>query len=361
MNQEEFAKKLSEYKKLIDSEIEVYSKNTQKSTLVSYGENSKVVVDTFLDILSRGGKRIRGALVILGYEMCGGKDVELAVQVARIVEMVHAYILMIDDFQDRSATRRGGPTGHEMLAKVHEQKNWSGDGKHLGEALSVNAALFGNHAAQMNLSNIDAPEDVRIKLLSILNRTMLVTAHGQTNDIINEVSDEVSESDIENVMLWKTANYTILNPIHMGMVLAGADCHHTDGITEYAINIGKAFQITDDTLGVFGTEFESGKSPMDDIREGKRTLLTMHALKNADSADKNYLLSMLGNDKLSLDYFKRCKEIMIRTGALEFAKSKSVEYVNRGVESLKSQDNKWDKTCLEFLEQLANYLLSRTS
>lgn len=361
MDQTEFAKKLSEYKKLIDSEIEVYSKNIQKSTLFSYGENSKIVVDTFLDILSRGGKRIRGALVILGYEMCGGKDVELAVQVARIVEMVHAYILMIDDFQDRSATRRGGPTGHEMLKKIHEQKNWSGDSKHVGEALSVNAALFGNHAAQMNLANIDAPEDVRIKLLSILNRTMLVTAHGQTNDIINEVSGEVSETDVENVMLWKTANYTVLNPIHMGMVLAGADCHHTDGITDYAINIGKAFQITDDILGVFGDEFESGKSPMDDIREGKRTLLVIHALQNAGEDDKKFLLKTLGNDNFDQKDFEKFKDILVSTGSLDYARLSAETCVDNALKSLHIQNLDWEKSSVGFLEFLAKYLLSRTS
>src|SRR5690606_38165036 len=88
-----FKTQLQKYKKLIDAAISTYSKLTQKNTLQQYGTAARQVTDAYLDILDRGGKRIRGALVMLGYEMSGGKNQAMIIQAARAVEMVHAYLL----------------------------------------------------------------------------------------------------------------------------------------------------------------------------------------------------------------------------------------------------------------------------
>lgn len=356
-----FKAKLTEYKHQIDQDITAYSKHVQTSTLQQYGASARLVSDAYLEILARGGKRIRGALVMLGYEMSGGKNQAMILQAARAAEMIHAYLLIMDDIQDRSLTRRGGPTVPVMLAGYHRRNNLAGDAGHFGIALSLNAMGIGNHAAQMILANLDAPENLRLNVIGILNRTVIVTAHGQTNDIMNEVVAKVDEQDVERVLEWKTAHYTFLNPLHMGMVLAGADCHGTDAITDYAIHAGKAFQITDDILGVFGTEFDSGKSPMDDMKEGKRTVLSVYALEHAKSPDKNFLLQMLGNANISPAEFERCKDIFVETGALKHAQSRAAAHVEQALSSLESQAHRWSDEGVQFLRGLAQYLLTRAS
>ncbi len=358
---EVFQKKLKAYKQLLDADIAAYSKQVQKNTLQQYGKNARLEVDAYLSILERGGKRIRGALVMLAYEMSGGKDYKMILEAARAIEMMQAYILIMDDIQDRSIIRRGGPAAHILLADHHEKHELAGDAAHFGIAMALNAMGSGNHAAQMILANLDAPEDYRLKVLSILNRTMLITAHGQTNDIMNEVVAEVTREDVERVMEMKTSYYTFLNPLHVGMVLAGADCHATDAITDYAIHAGKVYQITDDILGVFGSEFESGKSPMDDIREGKRTLLVFHALENAPSSDKNFLIQMLGNTNLTPTEFHRCRDIIVESGALDYAKKEAASHVEQALSSLDQEKNRWDKEGIQFLRGLAQYMLTRTS
>lgn len=360
-NTDIFRSKLKAYKEIMDADIAAYCTQIEKSTLQQYGAHARVATDAFLSILSQGGKRIRGSLTMLGYEMSGGQDSKMIVQAARAIEMVHAYFLIMDDIQDRSLTRRGAPTAHIMLSEYHRKHHLADEPEHFGIAMALNAMGIGSHAAQMIIANLDAPETLRLKALSILNRTAIITAHGQSHDIMNEVIADVSEQDVDRVLEWKTAHYTILNPLHFGMVLAGADCHATDAITDYAMHTGRAFQITDDILGVFGEEFESGKSPLDDIREGKRTLLTVYALEHTGNGNKNFLIQMLGNHSLTQAEFRRCKDILVESGALAHAQTAAEQHVQAALEAIDREQDRWNSDGVQFLRGLATYLLARTS
>lgn len=357
-----FKTKIDGYKKLLDGDIAAFVKRTQDDTLRQYGESARLATDAYLSVLGRGGKRIRGALVMLGYEMSGGKDRKMILEAARAIEMMHAYILIIDDIQDRSPIRRGGPTANVMLADYHREHHLAGDPGHFGMSLAINAALTGAHAAQVTLANLPGADDkLRLKAVSIMNRTMLATTHGQTNDIMNEVVPKVSQEQLERVLEWKTALYSVINPLQVGMVLAGADDRVVDAITPYATHAGKAFQISDDILSIFAQEFESGKSPLDDIREGKRTVLTVHALNHAKPADREFLGRMLGNPGLTQDEFDRCKDIIKSSGGLDHARQQTEKHVRLALEALKKVQDLWTPEGVSFLRGLTQYLLSRKS
>jgi geranylgeranyl diphosphate synthase type I len=356
-----FAKQLGRYKKAIDDDIDVYASHIRSSTSQNFGLHAAAVTGAYLDMLARGGKRIRGALVMAGYEMCGGKDKQMIVRAATAIEMIHAYILIIDDIQDRSKLRRGKPTVHEMLAEYHREQGLAGDAAHTGIALALNAALAGAHAAQILLGGLSVTEELRIKALGIVNLTMITTAHGQTTDIMNEINSDVSDTDVENALEWKTAHYTMLNPLCVGMVLAGASCEDTDAIRDYALSTGRAFQVTDDIIGVFGDDEQTGKSAKDDIREGKRTLLTSHAFKNAPDEDQQFLTSCLGKDDLSDSEFKECRRILVDCGALEYAKETAKSHVAKALESLDRNAVRWQPDTVSFLRSLSQGLLERAA
>lgn len=356
-----FTKKLGEYKKTIDSEITEYTKIAQKTTLQNYGANSRIPTDSYLDLLNRGGKRIRGSLAIAGYEMLGGKDRQMIAKAACALEMIHAYLLIMDDIQDRSEYRRGEKSVHKKLAEYHHNKRMSGGSEHFGIAIALNAMGIANHSAQAIITELDVSDELKVRALKYLNKTIVTTAHGQTSDIVNEVNGEVTKKDIDNVLEWKTAHYTFFNPLAFGMTLAGTSEDEVQAIKDYAMNAGRAFQISDDILGTFGTEFESGKSPSDDTKEGKRTLLTLHALQNAEKADKNFLIQMLGNQKITQTEFERCKDILVETGALDFATKETEECVKKAISSLKSHNRDWNQEEQDFLIGLAEYLKNRKS
>lgn len=357
----DFKSALLEHKQLIDADIEAYCGQVAEQTLQTYGPASLLVSEAYTDILKRGGKRIRGALTLVGYEMCGGKDRAMIIQAARAVEMMHAYILIIDDIQDRALLRRGGPSAHKLLETVHKKQKWNGDAAHTGISLGLNAALLGAHGAEIVLANLDVDEALRLKALNIMNHTMAVTAHGQTHDIINEISPaEVTLDDIENVLQWKTAHYSILNPIHMGMVLAGAPCEDTNAITEYALHAGKAFQITDDLL-VVSDNAKSGKSAIDDIREGKQTLLTHYIFKHSNPSEIELLKSCLGKVDLSEVEFQKCVDLLIKSGAVEHSNKIAKQHVDEALRSLHKHANRWTPSSVNFLDNLAQYILARSA
>lgn len=356
-----FTRKLAEYKALIEADITTYASQLERDTLNHYGANARLEVDAYLSILQRSGKRIRGALAMMAYEMCGGTDSVIITSAARALEMLHAYILIIDDFQDRSATRRGGPTAHVLLSNYHRRHELAGNSEHFGASLALNAALTGAHAAQEVLLSLDVDTDRKIAASRLINQTMMVTAHGQTNDIVNEVVAEVSNRDIERVLEWKTAHYTFLNPLSVGMVLAGADEQSIAAIKPYAIHAGKAFQITDDILGTFGTEFDSGKSPMDDVREGKRTLLTEYALEHTSNDNKNFLVQMLGNTTITPVEFERCKDILVESGALGHVQASARHHIQAAADSLDAAPKTWSTEGIVFLRGLALSLVGRVA
>jgi geranylgeranyl diphosphate synthase type I len=354
-----FKQQLSAYKVLIDQDIENYAKAQEKSTLQEFGLNSRVAIDAYISILKRGGKRIRGALAMVGYEMAGGTDAAMILRAARVLELVHAYLLVIDDINDRSPVRRGGLPAHLIMADYYRQKGLGNDDIHFGESIAIHASLVACHTAQVMLAELDIEPELALRAIVSLNKSLVVTGYGQANDVFNEVlGNEVDERAVMNVLEWKTAHYTFLSPLQLGMILAGASDKEVESMVSFAMNAGLAFQIGDDNLGVFGTEFESGKSPLDDIKEGKRTLLTIHALDHAADADKNFLLQMLGNTELTQLEFQRVKDILVSSGALDFAKERAAEHVRLAQAAL-AKNPHFSEEQTAFLKSLTDYLLIR--
>jgi geranylgeranyl diphosphate synthase type I len=355
----DFLETLSKYKNQIDLDIEDYCKAALSQSYENFGEYPTEAVKAYCDLLGRGGKRIRGALTIASYEMLGGTDKKVALQAARAIEMLHAYILMVDDIQDRSEVRRGGPTAHMILKDYHEHHHLKDESQHFGESITMNGFLFGAHSALNVLADLDVSAERKIAAIKNVNEHFIATAHGQSMDIFNEVLETVDESAVDKVLLWKTAFYTFMNPLQLGAILAGASEKDLKKLEVYSLSAGRVFQITDDILGIFSEEETSGKSPLDDIKEGKRTLLTVKAIELAPKADSYFLEQMLGNKQLTQAEFLRCREIIESSGALDYAKQQAKNSVVDALESLEKEKSYWNLSQVTFLSQLVQFLVGR--
>jgi len=356
---EQFIAILTDYKKLIDADIDSFCEDAIAESYESFGEYPTQAVKAYCALLSRGGKRIRGALTMTAYKMLGGDNEQVALEAARAIEMLHAYILMVDDIQDRSEIRRGGPTAHMILKKYHEKHHLKDEALHFGESITMNGFLFGSHRALTVIADLDLDADRKLAAIKNVNKHFINTAYGQSLDIFNEVTESADEDAVDKVLLWKTAFYTFSNPLQLGAILAGATEADLVKLEEYSLHAGRVFQLTDDILGIYSEESSSGKSPLDDIKEGKRTILTVKALELAGKSDAYFLEQMLGNKQLTQSEFQRCKEIIEDSGALAYAQKQAKDSVIDALSSLEEARASWGVEQVEFLEQLVKFLINR--
>lgn len=353
-----FAETLKNRKATADKVIRTYWQAAMPEVSSVHGEASHQTMTAFTELLSRGGKRFRAALAESGYRIFGGTDQKVIDQMSLVLEMINAYLLIIDDISDHSELRRGGPTVHRILEEWFTRTNQTGDRQHFGASLATLAAMAGMHQAMNELNKIPVDAE-RIRTASDnLNHILFLTCQGQINDLWNETTNASSREQIENVLIWKSALYSFVNPLQLGAIMAGATQEQRKILEDYGLKAGRGFQLSDDVIGMFGSADETGKLPMDDLREGKRTLLIARTLELASEEDKAFLESQLGNEQLLEADFERCKQIISNCGALDQTRQE----IHRSCDEAKqvlSQSNlpKTDET--RILAGMADFLKTR--
>ncbi len=349
--------KLKDLAYKVDLEIEnILLKELKTSKKIS------PIIEDFIETTSciplAGGKRIRAAFVYYSYLACKGKKLEDIIQIAACIELIHAYLLVHDDIQDRADLRRGEETIHKIYERIHKEDKGEENASHFGEAVAINSGDVLNHIGMNVLLNSNFMNKTKVAALNKLNRRIIDVGYGQTLDIYGEVLDNVDESYVLEVHKYKTGCYTYELPLHLGAIFAGANDEHLDAITNYAIPGGVAYQIQDDILGVFGNEETTGKSASSDITEGKKTLLTIKAFMGASKKDKIILNNTIGNPKASNEMIDAVKKIIVDTGSLDYSKNLAKKLLMKSSRALYKQSD-WNQEGLQFLIGVNDYLLNR--
>lgn len=296
---------------------------------------------------NEGGKRIRGVLVKLGYELAGGKNIEEILKPAAAFEIFQTSILSHDDIVDLSPLRRGKQTLYKALG-----------GDHYGISQALSLGDVGYFLAINLISESRFPEKEKNLALSVFTEAMLKTGLGQILDIeLPHLKELKKEVDVLAVFRLKTAHYTLIGPLKLGAVLGGADEKILDEIAQFGEALGIAFQIQDDILGVFGDEETLGKSVTSDIEEGKNTLLIVQALKKASPEQNKILEKYYGQGKIGTKGLAQIKKVFLETGALEYSKKRAgklVEEAKKIIEKMKiSGEYK------NLLSEMADFLVKR--
>ncbi|MDG3011981.1 polyprenyl synthetase family protein [Rhodococcus sp. D2-41] len=287
------------------------------------------------DFVLRGGKRMRPLFAWTGWLGAGGDpDGPTAGAVLRMcaaLELVQACALIHDDIIDSSDTRRGFPTLHVDFARKHRESDWHGSAAEFGAAAGI---LLGDLALawaddMVRESGLDAAATTRIAPVWSAMRTEVLG--GQFLDITSEVRGDETIDAAMRVNRYKTAAYTVERPLELGAAAAGAAAELIAAYREFGTDIGIAFQLRDDLLGVFGDPAVTGKPSGDDLREGKRTVLFAAALAAADAGDPaaaSLLRASIGTD-LSEAEVTRLREVFIRLGAVEEVERRITELCER--------------------------------
>lgn len=355
-----FKQQLSTHKHTIDTELQRLSEHLLADTNEQFGEVPKEVVAAYAAVLLKGGKRIRGSLAMEAYALFEGDNQPMITQAACALEMLNTYILIADDIQDRSESRRGGKTAHIQMRDFHVKKHLKGDSLHFGEAMAINSFLIAQHYAANLIATLPTSADIRIKALQNVNKCFIVTAHGQTMDIFVESNGAASSEEVNHILEWKTAYYTFINPLQLGGILAGARKADMAKLADYGLHAGRAFQLVDDIIGTFGSSDMTGKSPLDDIKEGKRTLMVLAALEKANASDSYFLEACLGSQQLTMHDFEKCQSIITKTGALDYTKEQAEQSSKKAIAAISSETT-WVPQAKQFLIDLAQYILVRNT
>lgn len=358
---EEALKTLLSIKKTVEAEIsEIVSIETKKIQS-KYPQHLVDTFKLFTKILERGGKRVRAALVLQTHDLLHGNSPKEALKLGALIEFIQAYLLMIDDYIDKSKTRRGGPAAHKISQKYLKEK-YNLNNKHLSNSFAVLAGNLGNHIANRLISEMEIPNETKIKILNNLNALLETTYFGEMADVYGSFVPNTTEKDTLNMLRWKTSTYTFQNPMQMGAILAQGSDRDLQLIAEYAIPTGTAFQIQDDILGVFGNSKDTGKPNLDDLKEGKMTLLVTHCLNHAKPEQIKILKSGLGNKKLSEKDLQKIREILIECGSYDYARQIAQQKITEAQKILDSDETKhWNQKQKDFLYGTAEYIVKRKS
>ena len=322
-------------------------------------EDVQVSVRHSLDLLERGGKRTRGVLCGIGYELFGGQDSSVVSSVAGAIEAIHAYLLIMDDIADNASVRRGAPAVHVALGDYFTARNRPHAIK-LGVDMAQGAALMLYHAAQTQLLDVPAAPSRILQAIDLLNDHLGRTWAGQLADINAASHHAVPIKDILRIATYKTSYYSYILPLQLGAVVAGAPKKDLPVLADFGVPAGLAFQLRDDLIGVFGDPAVTGK-PAHDIAEGKHTFLMATALRMASDADKKVLHTALGDAGLTPEDLARCQKIMVDCGAVAATEAAIEAYISQADDVLAVCPASWPQESVAFLRALSHYGAYRLS
>ncbi len=291
-----------------------------------------------------GGKRIRPTFAWWGWRAAGGAEegpeATAMLRTASALELFQACALLHDDLIDSSDTRRGQPTVHVRFAETHLSGSWRGEPAQFGMAAAV---LLGDLAlawADDMLHSAGLTPAALARAIQPWQEMRTEVLAGQYLDILNQVrGDETARAAVKVAEL-KSASYTVERPLHLGASIGGADEDTVSALRRFGADVGVAFQLRDDLLGVFGDPEVTGKPAGDDLREGKRTLLVAWATDSArergEHAALELLRSVLGDPELDQDRVERTRETLTALGAVKAVESRIAELTESALRALDS-------------------------
>ena len=272
-----------------------------------------------------GGKRLRPTFAWWGWRGAGGApggpQAAAVVRAISALELVQACALIHDDLMDDSATRRGRPTVHVGFARRHVEAGWRGSPTRFGSAAAI---LLGDLAlvwADDLLRRAGLPEDAMARAAVPWQTMRTELLGGQFLDVLHQASGDPSAQAALRIDRFKTAAYTVERPLHLGAAIAGAGPELVAAYRRFGADLGIAFQLRDDLLGVFGDPAVTGKPAGDDLREGKRTLLLAIAMERADElarpAARAQIDAAVGDADLDTDGVERIRGLLVDLGAVD--------------------------------------------
>jgi geranylgeranyl diphosphate synthase, type I len=295
-----------------------------------------------LDGSGSTGKRMRPLLGLLAYASITGEH-EKALPGAAAVELGHNFSLVHDDIEDDDRERRHRPT----LWALHG----------IPQAINTGDMLFSlSRVALHRLTDLGFPDRTVLRLMRLYDRTCVALCEGQYLDIWMAEHDDGLSVELYFDMIGRKTAALISASIEAGAVLATDDETVIDRYRAFGWDLGIAFQLNDDLLGIWGRELATGKEPTDVPRK-KKTLPVIYAFEHAAQADRERLAALYANGRLLPEHVAEITAILERTGAREYTRDQARLHRDRALTALDAAGT-LEREPRERLEEIVRSVIS---
>ena len=321
--------------KEIKTNLNLIIKDYNESLVSNSSGYLKENLEYFKDLNSEG-KCIRGFLISLGYKILKN-NINYSYHLSLAYEIFQTSVLIHDDIIDNDNLRRGKKTIHYSNYLKYKSLNDS-EAKKTSESIALCVGDYGFFKVNEIIIKYYKDDPNFSKLFDYYNDIVLKTVEGELIDVILSFENKYKENEnLENnimiVYKLKTAFYSIIGPLSLGLILGGIDDNKLEEIKNFGEKVGIAFQIQDDILGIYS---DMGKVVGSDIKEYKQTILFSYTIKNEKY--KEELLKYYGKENIGEKEIKETRRIFKESGAYDYANNLMNKMYNEGIEIMKKID-----------------------
>ena len=304
----------------VSNSIKKNAKFVNKFLRKELNGDPKQLYDAASNLIIHGGKRLRPYLVLKSCQMLGGKQSD-AISAASAVEMIHNFTLVHDDIMDNDEMRHGVTTTHKkfdiplaiLAGDVLYSKAYN--------TISSKSKLSSNYTTQ---------------LVSKLSKACIEICEGQVNDIKFAENKRIPTEKEYIKMIEKKTAVLFEVSCAMGAICAKRKQKDVKNLSAFGKNLGIAFQITDDLIGIIGDSKITKKPVGNDIREGKKSLPIILAIKKARGQNRTKIMQVFGNSGVSKQQINLAVNVIRSLGVEKEVRDVALKYAQRAEKSISS-------------------------
>lgn len=298
-------KLLEKFQKKFNQEIKFYLEKKEKE-FEKLDKKASFLIKIIKEFIERGGKRFRPALFYYAYSSYSKEKLEEIFRLSFVFELFHTFALIHDDIIDNSDSRRNKQTIHKKYD--------------LPTAILVGdlSLMLADELFFDGLENLKLASERQRKVIDLYNQF-------KQEVLLGEYLDCKKIDDVYKIMELKTARYSFIRPVTIGLSLAIGEEKEIIRWKKILREIGILFQIKDDFVGTFGDEKSIGKPTDSDIKEGKNTLIVKKFLERCTAKEKIKFLSFFGKRQINKENFLWYKNILFKLGIFNELKHQTIE------------------------------------
>ena len=304
----------------VSNSIKKNAKFVNKFLRKELNGDPKQLYDAASHLIIHGGKRLRPYLVLKSCQMLGGKQSD-AISAASAVEMIHNFTLVHDDIMDNDEMRHGVTTTHKkfdiplaiLAGDVLYSKAYN--------TISSKSKLSSNYTTQ---------------LVSKLSKACIEICEGQVYDIKFAENKKIPTEKEYIKMIEKKTAVLFEVSCAMGAICAKRKQKDVKNLSAFGKNLGIAFQITDDLIGIIGDSKITKKPVGNDIREGKKSLPIIVAIKKARGQNRTKIMRVFGNSGASKQQINLAVNVIRSLGVEKEVRNIALKYAQRAEKSISS-------------------------